>query len=333
VAASRLLSVLTSEPDGPVVRHRWLAFGPRLAAAGIHLDVVPWPKDPARREDALRRVTTADGVVVSRRLLPRPLWRDLRRRARRLAYDFDDAVPYRDTFAGAGLSRTRWRRFRRMVAGADRVLAGNSHLADLAGRAGRQAAVVPTVVDVPDGSPTPEPADGVPVVGWIGSASTLPYLEARAAELSAVMASGHHFRMRVIADVPPSLPPGIAVDFVPWTPDGWQAALEATHLGIAPLPDDAWTRGKCGLKVLQMLATGRPVVASAVGVQREQVRHGATGYLAGTPETLVEGLLRLLDDPAARRRMGAAARADARARWSLEAWGPRVLDQVEKLLA
>src|SRR5688500_8796052 len=106
--ATRLLAVLSSEPDGPVVRHRWRAFAPRLAAAGILVDVVTWPKDARGRRAALVRASTADGVVLSRRLLTRPWLRRLRRRARRLAYDFDDAVTSRGSSRGATPSRTRW---------------------------------------------------------------------------------------------------------------------------------------------------------------------------------------------------------------------------------
>ena len=118
------------------------------------------------------------------------------------------------------------------------------------------------------------------------------------------------------------MPPGIPVENVPWTPVVEAEALDGMHVGVAPLPDDAWTRGKCGLKVVQMLARGRPVVASPVGVQAEQVRHGETGFLASTSEELVDALTTLFADDALRARLGAAAREDARARWSVEAWAP-----------
>ena len=129
------------------------------------------------------------------------------------------------------------------------------------------------------------------------------------------------------------MPPGIPVEIVPWSLETEAAALDGFHIGLAPLPDDAWTRGKCGLKVIQMLARGRPVVASAVGVQSDQVRPGLTGFVARTDAEFVEGVLALADDPGLRRRMGAAAREDVRARWSVEAWAPRVADFVERALA
>ncbi|MFV1960010.1 MAG: glycosyltransferase [Planctomycetota bacterium] len=328
VASTRLLVVLSSAPDGPVVRHRWLAYRGALEEADVVLEVVPWPKDVAARRHAIHRAETADGVVVSSRLLRVRDTRALRRAARRLALDFDDALPYRDSGRGARISRTRRRRFGALVRAADAVFAGNEILGDLARKAGREAVVLPTTVEVPPGPAPAEPAEGPPVFGWIGSRATLPYLEWAWIPLSAVVASGQPIRLRVVADAVPAMPPGIAVEVVPWTPDGWRRALAGIHVGLAPLPDDPWTRGKCGLKVLQTMSVGRPVVASAVGVQSEQVHHGETGLLAGDPTAFFEALLDLATDPQARGRMGRAALECVRERWSVAVWAPRVVEAV-----
>jgi hypothetical protein len=333
VVATRLLAVISSDPGGPVVRHRWKAYESHLAAAGIALEVVAWPKALARRRAALRRASQADGVILSSRLLSAFDAQRLRQRARRLAFDFDDALPYRDSRRGATRSRTRGRRFRAILKHADRVFAGNGFLASLARDEGYEAFVLPTTVTVSDGAPAPEPAADMSIIGWIGSQATLPYLEQRALVLSALVASGHHFRLRVIADREPVFPPGIPVELVPWELDTWESALRETHFGLAPLPNDPWARGKCGLKILQVLALGRPVVASAVGVQSDQVVHGETGFLANDRESFLDGILQLLTKPEQRRTMGVAGREDVRARWSVEAWAPTVVEQVEALLA
>jgi glycosyltransferase involved in cell wall biosynthesis len=193
--------------------------------------------------------------------------------------------------------------------------------------------VVPTVVlgSVPE--PEPEPPPSLPVLGWIGSRATVPYLEALWAPLSALVAVGRTFRLRTVGDLAPRFPPGIAVDHVPWTLEGWRAALSPIHVGLAPLPDDPWTRGKCGLKVLQMMSLGRPVVASAVGVQAEQVLHGQTGFLARSSEEFLTGLLTLIDDHERRRRMGRRACEWVREAWSVDAWAPRVVARLEAWLA
>ena len=333
MAATRPLVVVTSEPDGPVVRHRVLAFRDALLAAGIAVEVAAWTKAWLARRRVLERAEAAGhALVLSRLLKPADVTR-LRERTRRLLFDFDDALPFRDSARGASLSPTRAERFRAIVTAADAVSCGNATLAALAERLGPRPTVLPTVVAVPDGPPALEPPLHPPIIGWIGSRSTMPYLEAKNVELAALVAMGHPFRLRVIADGLPTMPPGIPMEEVRWTADGEEKALDGIHLGFAPLSDDRWTRGKCGLKVVQMLARGRPVVASAIGVQCEQVRHGTTGFLGATGAELVDGMIALLVDPARRRKMGEAARDDARERWSVAAWTPRVVEYFERALA
>lgn len=330
---TRLLLLISSEPDGPVVRHRWRAYERDLERAGVVLQVADWPKARSARHAVLVRAAGADAVVLSRRLLPRGWALRLRQRARRLAYDVDDAMPYRDSLAGATFSRTRERRFRRIVREADLVFVGNAYLVGLAHGSRRAPMVLPTVVEVPPGPAAPPSEKATQVIGWIGSSATLPYLESHALELAALVAAGRSVRLRVVADAAPTLPPGIGVEHVPWSEAGEAEALAGMHLGFAPLPDDPWTRGKCGFKVVQMLGAGRPVVATPVGVQADQVRHGETGFLGRTSAELLDGLLQLVDDPVRCARMGAAAREDARARWSRAAWAPRLVAAVEDLLS
>jgi glycosyltransferase involved in cell wall biosynthesis len=219
-----------------------------------------------------------------------------------------------------------------VVRAADLVVAGNAHLARLAQRVGAEPRVIPTCVEVGDGPPVPEPVPPPSVLGWIGSRSTLPYLERVTVPLAAVVAMGAPFRLRVVADAFPAMPPGIPVEEVRWTAEGEAAALDGIHVGLAPLPDDPWTRGKCGLKVIQCMARGRPVVASAVGVQAEQVRHGVTGMLATDDASFVESIVTLLKDGEARRRQGAAAREEVVKNWSVAAWRDRVVATLAEVL-
>jgi hypothetical protein len=289
------------------------------------LEVVAWPKDRAGRRQALHRAEVADGVVVSSRLLSVSDTGRVRRRTPRLAFDFDDALPFRDSARGATPSATRRRRFRALVKAADLVIAGNAYLAGLAG----SATVIPTVVEVDGGPPAPEPAAEPPVLGWIGSRATIPYLEGLGDVLAALVASGRPVRLRAVADQRPAMAPGIAVEAVRWTLEGWADAIAGTHVGLAPLPDDAWTRGKCGLKILQTMGVGRPVVADPVGVQADMVQDGETGFLARGPEAWLAALLNLLEDDAGRRRMGQQAKQVVRERWSRAAWAPRLVEAVK----
>lgn len=332
MSVARTIVVISSEPDGAVVRRRVLAFREHFARADISIEIAPWPKGWLRRKETLVRAEKAGNALVCSRLLREADVARLRERVRRLVFDFDDALPFRDSTNGASASPTRIERFKAIVKAADAVSAGNDYLARLANSVGVKARVLPTVVDVSDGPPAPEPPVPPPVLGWIGSKATLPYLAAKTVALAAVVAMGRTYRLRVIADAFPSMPPGIPVEQIPWTEAGESAAIDGMHIGLAPLPDDPWTRGKCGLKVIQMLARGRPVVANAVGVQRDQVRPGVTGVLAVDDPEFVDAINLLLRDPDQRRRMGRAAKDDARERWSVAAWAPRVIAFFEQAL-
>ncbi len=257
----------------------------------------------------------------------------VRARARRLGFDFDDALPYRDSRRGATPSWTRGRRFAAILAAADRVTCGNAWLRTLAERRGVEATVLPTTVPLGERPHPVLPDRGLPAIGWIGSRATIGYLEERAAVLGALAASGRAYRLRVIADAEPAFPPGVAIEPVRWTKETWEGALAGVRFGLAPLSDDPWARGKCGLRLLQTLGVGRPCVASAVGVQAEQVRHGETGWLAHDREGFLEGMVALLDDPDRCRAMGEAGFDDVRANWSVEAWSERVSDEWDALLA
>ena len=333
MSAPRTIVVITSDPEGPVIRRRVLAFRPQLEARDITIDIAPWPKGWMKRKETLARAEKAGHAWVVSRLLRVADVERLRERVRRLLFDFDDALPFRDTARGAGPSSTRTERFRAIVAAADSVSAGNAYLARLALDARSEVKVIPTAVVVTDGPPTPEPPEPPAILGWIGSTATLPYLAAKMLTFAAVVTMGKTFRLRVIADAFPSMPPGIPVDEIRWTEAGENAALDGIHVGLAPLPDDPWTRGKCGLKVIQMLARGRLVIANAVGVQTEQVLPGVTGYLAKDDPEFVDAILALLRDPEQRRRMGRAAKQDARDRWSVAAWAPKVVKFVEGAIA
>jgi glycosyltransferase involved in cell wall biosynthesis len=318
------IAVLSAEPEGPSVRHRWTRLAPWLSEAGIAMEVVPLPKDPAARGEAFARAGEADLVVLSRRLLRRPDFLRLREAARRLVYDFDDAMPYRDPFRGKPQSTVRANRFVRACAGSEAVLAGSEELAALARTCGPRAVfVAPTPVDAARYGPAPGPrTPGTPVrFGWIGSRATLPYLEGIAVPLARACAALPGARLLVVADAAPRLP-GVPADLEAWTEEGEPDALRRMDVGLMPLTDDPWSRGKCAFKLLQYAATGIPAVASPVGANLAVVEEGRTGLFAGTEAAWEEALLRLGRDPVLRATLGAEARRQAESRWSAAVLAP-----------
>jgi glycosyltransferase involved in cell wall biosynthesis len=165
---------------------------------------------------------------------------------------------------------------------------------------------------------------------WVGSSSTLRGLERFAPVLSAVGRAVPGVRLKLVCVRFISIP-DLPVDRVEWDEAAEPAEIAAADVGIGWVPDDPWSRGKCGLKVLQYQAAGLPVVANPVGVQAEMVRDGETGLLATTADEWVSAVKRLAADPELRRRLGTAGRRQAEARYGVAAGAARWVAALEGL--
>jgi len=276
--ATRLLAIV--DPGCLAsTRYRVKQFEGHLQRNGVRLEILECPPHRINQAKLLDRMAQAD-VVLFQRYLPDPATiRGIRRRARRLIYDFDDAVVYSESTRGKPRLRLRraWR-FRQMMRCCDAVTAGNSYLSALARRyaPADRVHVVPTALELDRYSGTASISGQVigPVIGWIGSRSTLPYLESLRRPFEWLSQEVQGLTVRVIADQCPNLGK-TPVEWVPWEPHTEVRELQRLRVGLAPLPDDPWTRGKCGLRLLQYLAAGIPAVASPVGTQAEIIAHGA----------------------------------------------------------
>lgn len=308
---------LTHRPGTPSTRYRVEAFVPRLQAAGHEFAVREYSSSIGSLWPLMNAARRADVVVLQKRLPPAWLSRAIRRRAKRLVYDVDDAVYLKRTEDGARPWGVRVKRFEAIVRLADLVVAGNSHLAEQARHAGaKDVEVIPTVLDPAKyEAARPAPHEGV-VAGWIGAGGNLPYLEALLPSLRPL-----GVKVRVVCD---RFPEG--VEAVPWSEEGEAAAVAGMDIGLAPMPDDAWTRGKCGTRVLQYHAAGVPVVADDVGVHRDLVGEG--GYLVKSPAEWAEKVGLLARDPELRRRLGEAGRARLKERFTLDAVFPKWLSRI-----
>lgn len=315
------LVVLTESEDHVCCRYRVVAFRRALAAAGHTLDIRPLPRGWFGRLALGLDLTHADAVIIQRKLLPRVSVALLRRRVRRLIFDFDDAVWLRDSYSAKGFEDPRrGRRFRSLVRSCDLVVAGNEYLATGAKRwtdPGR-VIVIPTCVDVagyPRAILPPKP--GVQLV-WVGSSSTLRGLERFTPTLTAIGRAVPGTRLKLICDRFIDVP-DLPVDRCVWTESAEPAEIAAADVGIGWVPDDPWSHGKCGLKVLQYQAAGLPVIANPVGVQAQFVRDGMTGFRATTTEDWVHAVRRLAAETALRHRLGAAGREQVEASYSVAA--------------
>jgi glycosyltransferase involved in cell wall biosynthesis len=313
-------------------RYRVRAFERTLAGSGWSLAIEPLATNLLRRLVQLGRVGEFDAVILQRKLLPAWQLRELRRRTKRLIFDFDDAVLYRDSYDHRGPHhRRRSDRFKGTVRAADVVIAGNDFLADCALKAGAspdRVRVIPTCIETRPAGPevAHRRGDGVDLV-WIGSASTLAGLDLQRPLWERLGREVPGLRLRMVCDHFlrfESLP---VVD-VPWSEATEAADVASADIGISWIPDDLWSRGKCGLKVLQYQAAGLPVIANPVGVHPEIVHPGVDGLLPSTADEWVASVQRLAEDRDLRRRMGRAARSSLQVNYSVESWAPAFVASV-----
>jgi glycosyltransferase involved in cell wall biosynthesis len=219
----------------------------------------------------------------------------------------------------------------------DRVIAGNEYLAEYARRFSSAVTVIPTCVDTTRFVPSAHASNNgarraAPVVGWIGSPTTVPYLRALAPLLQRV-AREHPFVLRVSGSGEAIAVPGVPTEQPAWTLHGEVELFNTCDVGVYPLTDDEWSRGKCGFKAIEFMACGVPVVASAVGVNREIIEDGVNGFLASTDHEWSDKLSRLLCDQDLRRRLGAAGRNTIEQRYSLQVIAPKLEATLRALVA
>lgn len=257
------------------------------------------------------------------------------RRGVPIVYDFDDAI-FLPAVSEANRSISFLKdpgRVAQILKLSTQVVVGNEFLAGFARRHNPSVTVIPTAVDttrfVPRAQEPPGPRDLV--IGWIGSPTTFPYLEALAPLLERV-SQRQPFVLKVSGAGKPVQFPGVRVDEVPWSLDKEVALFNTCDAGVYPLTDDDWARGKCGFKAIQFMACGVPVVASAVGVNREIIDDGRNGFLAGNPSEWAEKLERLLVDADLRKRFAVAGRETIAARYSLRVTAPQLADIMQKAL-
>ncbi len=238
-----------------------------------------------------------------------------------IVVDYDDAVFHRYDKNRNPLVRSALGAKVDLVMGrANVVLCGNQYLAERAMRAGaRNVEVLPTVVDIrryATGSITASTDRGRIRIGWIGTPITAKYLHIAAAAVREVNTRHPVEFVAIGASHVPDM--GCPVETRVWSEASEVHDLQAIDIGIMPIPDEPFERGKCGYKLIQYMASHKPVVASPVGANIDIVRHGENGYLARDNGEWVTSLEKLCSDPILRTRMGRAGYTLVEQRYSLE---------------
>jgi glycosyltransferase involved in cell wall biosynthesis len=246
-----------------------------------------------------------------------------------VVYDFDDAI-WIKAMSDAN-RRFAWlknvEKIPRIVRMAHTVLAGNDYLAAWARTHSQNVVVVPSCVDTDEFAPVAaRPATDAVTIGWSGSPSTIAHLRPLLPVLERVKAVyGTRVRFRVMGDPSFSHPP-LELQGEAWSSAAEMQLLREIDIGLMPLPDDEWTRGKCAIKGLVSMSMGAATVMSPVGVNVQIVRHGENGYLAASDDEWFEALSRLIEDHALRRRLGLAGRQTVEDHYSIRRWEGTLAD-------
>jgi glycosyltransferase involved in cell wall biosynthesis len=331
----RVLGLATYPQNAAATRYRLLQFIPKLADEGIALDVHPFLSDRTfsrlydRRHalgtsmgilaGLLRRfgdavlISSYDLVIVQREatLVGPPVVEWLAKRSRPLILDLDDAtyLERASEVFGTFASALKWRgKTTTLISWARHTVCGNPEIADFIREQGGSWSILPTIVDTDIFRPRETTNGGVPVIGWIGSHSTFPYLK-QLQEVFNILATSHRFRVRIVGAGKGTLEvPRAEVEFLPWQLEREVSDLQSFDIAVYPMPSDAWARGKSGFKAVQYLSCGVPYVASPVGVVADLGIAGQTHLEASTTDEWVSTLRRLLDDVRLRKTLGQQGR-------------------------
>lgn len=302
---------MTNNPERASFRQRIQIYFDTLRANGIDYQVAKLPAGFLARRKLFKRTADFDGVFLQKKGLNfrDAMW--LRRNSKKIIYDFDDAIMYNPNRPGHH-SPSHLNSFRRSAKLADVVIAGNSYLAEYARRFNPEVKIIPTSLDTKAYMvETKANYDGRIRLVWIGSRSTLQYLTEIKPALEQVGLRYDSVVLRIICDTFFNLK-NMEVEKRRWSLVNQVEDLTTSHIGLAPLPDNRFTRGKCGFKILQYQAASLPVIASPVGVNSEYVRNGITGFHASNIQEWIDRISELIDNIELRKKMSDAGSAQAK---------------------
>jgi glycosyltransferase involved in cell wall biosynthesis len=310
--------------DQPSFRHRMASIIAPLETAGFQVrpERLPSRRYGLRTWERRALLRWADVVVLHQIKLSAVEARLVAALSRCRVFDVDDAIYVRKPRRlGDPVDESIWRRrkFAATCRWVDVVAAGNEVLAAVAKPAAHDIVVLPTSIDTSVYRATTASAADPPTIAWIGSPENLIYLEMIRPALARLAARHPALKVRVICSQFPDWPE-IYIERIAWSSQTEAEALAAAHIGVMPLTDDAWSRGKCAFKLLQYMAASLPCVASPVGANTEAVLDGINGFHAGNIDEWEQKLERLIVSADLRARFGANGHAHVEQRYALRTY-------------
>ncbi|HEY3373555.1 MAG TPA: glycosyltransferase family 4 protein [Candidatus Aquicultor sp.] len=327
--------------SGSSSRLRFYQYLPALNAESINVTIAPLLSDgyiddlySGRKKSVapilssyLRRIRDVlkskqfDVLWIEKEIIPwAPAWAEAILARLKVPYvvDYDDATFHAyDTNTNPVIRRLLNKKIDHVMKNASLVVAGNEYIAERARTAGaRRIEWMPTVIDLNRYPLMQAPPNQVFTIGWIGAPVTARYLELVQPALAEICKDGNARLVLVgagnikLSDVPTKA--------LCWSEETEVSEIQGFNVGIMPLANNHWERGKCGYKLIQYMACAKPIVASPIGINQRIVAHGVNGFLASTKEDWVEALRELRDKPALQETMGKAGRAQVEKRYCLQ---------------
>ena len=312
-------------------RYRVLQYLPYLKEKGIDVSTHFYKRNWVEKLKFYNTLGQYDILYIHRRLFPPLEFWYVRKKAKKIIYDFDDALMYRSSGSKSPYSFSRRIRFASMMKHVDFVVAGNQFLQSEVLPYNTNVEVIPTSVDLSHYSLKEGFHSEVPmIIGWLGSSSTLKYLKSLLPTFEKLYQEYPHFQLKMVCDH------FLESEHVPmikkrWSSEEEQSDLGSFDIGIMPLSNDLWSQGKCGLKILQYYSVGIPVICTPVGVNRDLVEDGVNGFWARDEEEWKKSILKLIKEEGLRKEMGMKGRKTVERAYSLEANAPRILDVLSRV--
>ena len=250
----------------------------------------------------------------------------------KIILDFDDAIWLMDV--SEGNKKLRWLKRPSKTADilriSDMAFVGNSYLAKYAAQFNSNIKIIPTTLNTEKTIVQNKESDGTVCIGWTGSNTTLKHFDLAIPFLKKVQEKyPGKIRIKLISNV--NHAEGCDITFCKWSKEKEIEDLSEFDIGIMPLPDDDWARGKCGFKGLQYMALGIPAVMSPVGVNTEIISDGENGFLAGSEAEWIEKLSLLIESPELRKKIGDCGRKTVEEKYSFHAWKDEYVRLFEEL--
>jgi glycosyltransferase involved in cell wall biosynthesis len=325
------LLIISNNTERSSFKERIGVYLDTLSDNGINCTTEVLPSGCLARRNLFKSSREFDGVFLHKKKLSMPDAFFLRRYCKKLIYNFDDAVMY-DQNNPSRNSPLRLMPFRRTVRMADMVLVGNRYLAEHALEFNSNVEILPLGlrVNLYNITPPPKTDDKIRLV-WIGSESNLKYLEQIKPAIEAIGSRFPNVVLRIIGDAFFDMP-NMTVEKLKWSEQIRGLGLVESDIGLAPLPDDRFTQGKCSFKVLEYAAAGLPVVASPIGTNADHIRDGITGFLVKNHDQWLEKISLLVQAPQLRVSMGMQGRQFAQ-QFDVAVIGKRLAGIIKKFLA